>query len=150
MIGIKEFTGSVIGFWRSVDAREFATCLYRFLIKVMVNIYHDVWMEWIISYKNLIITHDSILCDFNDAISNIEYYAILHLNFNYYYSRIKYFSLLKFISFIRNCSLQLNNFVLKNLQIWISSIQYIKKFLYFDMMKIMKRIKRPIYKEINK
>lgn len=56
-------------------------------------------------YKSLIITYDSILYDFNDAISNIEYYAILHLNFNYYYCRIIYFSLLEFISFIRNCSL---------------------------------------------
>lgn len=53
-------------------------------------------------YKSLIITYDSILYDFNDAISNIEYYAILHLNFNYYYCRIIYFSLLEFISFIRN------------------------------------------------
>lgn len=38
-----------------------------------------------ILYKNLIITYNSILCDFNDAKSNIEYYAILYLNFNYYY-----------------------------------------------------------------
>lgn len=67
-------------------------------------------------YKSLIITYDSILCDFNDAISNIEYYAILHLNFNYYYCRIIFLFIGIYFLYTKLFSL-IEQFCTKNLQI---------------------------------